>query len=87
MIERGRYFGIPREERFCPHCDSGEIEDEIHFIFKCQYNAPSRENLLSVISASCHLFNNLSVTDKFLWLMNCEDVTVLSNLSKFILDK
>ena len=42
MIEKGRYHGIPREERLCLRCDLKEIEDEIHFIFQCPHFAQSR---------------------------------------------
>jgi hypothetical protein len=30
-IETGRYQGIPPHQRLCGQCDSGEVEDEIHF--------------------------------------------------------
>ena len=33
----GRYEGIPRQERFCELCDSGLVEDEIHFILVCNH--------------------------------------------------
>jgi hypothetical protein len=65
-------------------CDLKEIEDEIHFIFQCPHFAQSRGNLLSIISANCIVFNNMAVTDKLFWLMNCEDVEVLRNLSEFV---
>ena len=84
MIEKGRYHGIPREERLCLRCDLKEIEDEIHFVFHCPHFAQSRRNLLSIISANCIMFNNMAVTDKLFWLMNCEDVEVLRNLSEFV---
>ena len=31
-IVLGRYEGIPREERFRKLCDSGLVEDEMHFV-------------------------------------------------------
>ncbi len=30
-IEVGRYNKTPRNERFCKKCNTGEIEDEMHF--------------------------------------------------------
>ena len=36
QIERRRYENISRDQRICKLCDSGEIEDEFHFTFKCQ---------------------------------------------------
>ena len=34
-IETGRYKNIPRNERLCKNCSSNEIEDEAHFLIKC----------------------------------------------------
>ena len=84
MLEKGRYYGIPRAERICPHCTLKEIEDEIHFIFNCPHHAIARENLLATILANCLHFNNMTVSNKFLWLMNCEDINVLKNLCEYI---
>lgn len=35
-IETGRYYGVPRNQRFCKQCNTGRIEDELHFVFECQ---------------------------------------------------
>jgi hypothetical protein len=32
-IEVGRYNKTPRNERFCKKCNTGEIEDEMHFFY------------------------------------------------------
>ena len=34
-IETGRYTNIPRNERLCKNCSANEIEDEAHFLIKC----------------------------------------------------
>ena len=34
-IETGRYRSIPVNERLCDVCKSSDIEDELHFLFKC----------------------------------------------------
>ena len=31
-IEGGRYLNIPKHERICIACNSGEVEDEEHFL-------------------------------------------------------
>ena len=80
MIEKGRHYGIPREERICPNCKL----EEVHFLLSCPCHSQSRINLLSMISMRCHLFNSLSKNNQFLWLMNCEDVDVLFKLCEFI---
>ena len=34
-IEGGRYLNIPKHERICTACNSGEVEDEEHFLLNC----------------------------------------------------
>jgi len=34
-IETGRWSRIPKEERYCEFCLSGEVEDETHFMLFC----------------------------------------------------
>ena len=34
-VEIGRWYNVPRESRICKLCTSGEVEDEVHFIFSC----------------------------------------------------
>ena len=34
-MEGGRNINIPKYERICTACDSGEIEDEEHFLPTC----------------------------------------------------
>ena len=43
LIEKGRYFKIPREERLCKKCK--KIEDETHFILYCENTMP-QENII-----------------------------------------
>ena len=35
-IEKGRHLNIPREERICKICKTGEVENEHHFLIECQ---------------------------------------------------
>ena len=34
-VKIGRWYNVPRECRICKLCASGEVEDEVHFIFCC----------------------------------------------------
>ena len=34
-VKIGRWYNVPRECRICKLCTSGEVEDEVHFIFSC----------------------------------------------------
>ena len=83
-IESGRYRGIPPQQRFCKRCDSGEVEDEIHFLICCSKFNDNREQLFVSISKTCKNFVNLNTHEKFIWLMNCEDPLILKDLCKFM---
>jgi hypothetical protein len=48
-IERGRYENIPREERICKLCDSGEVENEFHFVVTCQNYQHLRDNSNNIL--------------------------------------
>ena len=46
-IEGGRYMNIPKQERICTACNSGEVEDEEHFLLSCSLYRTSRQALCS----------------------------------------
>lgn len=83
-IERGRYQGTPRHNRTCPRCDSGEVEDEKHFLFNCNSLILQQSKLLSCIDANCTQFKTLDNKNKLIWLMNSENKDVLLELCNFI---
>ena len=83
-IERGRYQGTPRHNRTCPRCDSGEDEDEKHFLFNCNSLILQQNKLLSCIDVNCAQFKTLDNKNKLIWLMNSENKDVLLELCNFI---
>ena len=84
-IETGRYTGIPCNLRICPHCNNEEIQDEIHFLFKCPTYHKDRSDLYEIVDNVCPCFINLTDVEKLMWLMNAEDKNVLVAVSKFII--
>ena len=42
-IETGRLNGLKREERICRQCTMGEIQDEEHFLLRCEDLNQERE--------------------------------------------
>ena len=40
--ETGRWYHVPSDQRFCPHCDGATIQNEEH-IFQCPATLPIRE--------------------------------------------
>ena len=45
-METGRWSGLRREERICKQCTLGEVEDEAHFVLRCEALLKERRNLL-----------------------------------------
>ena len=63
MIETGRYNQTSRNDRFCPICNSGIIEDEFHFLFHCPKYSIPREKFYNQIQQTFVDFNQLSYTE------------------------
>lgn len=85
QVEVGRYQGIPPHLRLCQQCNSGEVEDEKHFLLKCSKYNNERVDLYKTISESCKNFVRLDDDQKLIWLLNCEDIIILKCLSEFTL--
>ena len=45
-VGMGRWSGLEREERICKQCALGEVEDEAHFVLRCEALSEERRNLL-----------------------------------------
>ena len=69
-IQQRRSLGIPRDERICTVCDSGEVGDEFHYLLNC-----SNENVKR---------NRTKYVDKFCSLMNMTSKSKNIKLAKFI---
>jgi hypothetical protein len=65
-IETGRHQGIPPHQRLCGQCDSGEVEDDIHFLLCCSKFREERQQLFRTISQSCNTFLQLNPQEFFL---------------------
>ena len=74
----GRYEGIPREERFCKLCDSGLVEDEMHFVLVCNYFMNERQSFIP------RYYREHPSEFKFCQLLQCSENSILTNLSKFL---
>ena len=62
LIERGRYTGIPREDRLCSFCDV--LEDECHVIFSCYAYKTIREQFTSMLQNNPTVEQILNPKDK-----------------------
>ncbi|KAI4904413.1 hypothetical protein NFI96_007497 [Prochilodus magdalenae] len=65
-IERGRHrhTWLPREERVCGHCGSGEVETETHFLLHCQRYMHIRDRYLKKFNIETPGFSELPETEK-----------------------
>ena len=87
QIERGRYENIPRDQRICKLCDSGEIEDEFHFTFKCKKFDHLRENSNNILKTMFELNTTDESKRKLLQhTMSSEDPVAIALFCKFISD-
>ena len=68
-IETGRFSGLKPEERVCLLCDSGEIEDEKHFILTCDRYTNQRQILFRHLNPS---FYPMDSSEKLQYLLTQE---------------
>ena len=84
QIEIGRYQNIPREERLCKICNSGEVENETHLLLSCKAYEQSRANLRSSLENASSDEINLNSQTLSADLMKSTDNEIITKLSKFV---
>ena len=89
-IEAGRFGNIrvPRSDRHCKYCLSLGIQvlgDEIHFVMICPQFQEDRKCLENKIANVYPNVNQLSVQNKFIWLLSQEDKHCLNLIASFLL--
>ena len=70
--------------RFCPVCSSGVIEDEFHFLLHCPKYLIPREKVFNQIQHYFVHFNQLSSTELLIKLLNSQNFSLNSHLLKFV---
>ena len=80
---RSGYKKTSAAKRTFKLCNNG-VEDEIHFLLKCSILEKIRKNILSMIYKLYPNAENLSDTDKFIWLMTTEDPDMLHLLQQLL---
>ena len=81
MLISGRYRNIKADEIICNFCQAKEVEDEMHFLIKCQKFSFEHNALFKSIEKSCKNFKELLDENKFLWLMTTEDISIFEKLA------
>ena len=61
-IEKGRLkkTWLPKENRICDHCSTGEVETEMHFLLQCEELDEIRNTYFSKFSSKITNFNDLN---------------------------
>ena len=78
MIDERRYRGIERNERVCPLCTMNVMEDEYHFLLVCPMYSELRKTYLP------RFYCRWPSQNKFIKLLNDEQVSVLLKIAKFV---
>ncbi len=66
-IEIGRFRDKRINERVCLLCNSGEVENELHFLCVCTTYSNYRQNLYSIVNN--YNFLNMSNDEKFVFIL------------------
>ena len=59
--------------RFCQICNNGEVEDEQHFLMRCDVYNDLRQSLFDNCIFKNNRFNDLTELDKFVYIVNCQE--------------
>ena len=81
-IETGRHVRpkLPPEERICFCCNTGCVEDEIHFLVTC----PAFLNIREKYNILPNLNDNSNNEEHFVSLLNSTDITISSNVALYL---
>ena len=78
------YDQTRHNDRFCPVCNSGIIEDEFHFLLHCPKYSIPRKKFYNQIQHYFVDFNQLSSTELLIKLLNSQNFSQNSHLLKFV---
>lgn len=82
-IEKGRHQNILERDRICKLCTL-DIENEEHFLLKCNFYSTQRKLLFDKIGHLIPNFVNLSTTDKFIYIVKSNVKIIILALSQYI---
>ena len=68
-IETGRFKSVPLEERLCLLCNTGVIEDEIHFLCICNFYHRIRKVMYDNVCQQHELFPTFTLEEEFQHLL------------------
>ena len=85
-IETGRYTRqkTPVINIICKYCDTGDTEDEIHFLMNCPMHRRERLKLQNTVQQHYPGIHTLSQKNQFKVIMKCTTVSIMIELGKFL---
>ena len=81
-LELGCYNGTTRDKRWCPVCESKQIENEFHILFHCSIYEKERKTLLDQIEQDNKRFKDLNEIDQFYILTT--DFNIIRKTASFL---
>ena len=84
-VETGRHSKpdkVPLHERLCKLCNSGEIEDEFHFVMRCNVYDDLRDSLFEIFTTIGDGLHDLNMHTQFLFIMQHCDYKTLNCIFK-----
>ena len=89
MIEMGRYTKptTPVDQRLCHFCAINSVEDEMHFVTKCDLYKTEREDLFNELNCILAFdLKNMDCNDQFKFIMSCGDgdYNIINCVCKYI---
>ena len=82
MIETGRHRNMDKTIRICPFCIS--VEDEIHFLSKCETFRFIRTDLLSTVEETLNIRNLRHMEGKLLLKFLLEQENIAQLVAKYL---
>ena len=82
MIEKGRHRNLDRTMRICPFCTS--VEDEIHFLLKCETFRFSRAELFSNVESALDIQNLRQSDDRLQLKIILENENISKMVAKYL---
>ena len=68
-VETGRFRNLELKDCICEHCNTQQIEDEIHFLCQCPLYYHIRKMLFDRAEAQCPAFCQMNIQNKFSFLV------------------
>ena len=82
MIEKGRHRNLDKTMRICPFCTS--VEDEIHFLCKCETFRYIRTDLLSNVEEELNIRNLRNMDSRSLLKLLLEQDSFAQIVAKYL---